>query len=76
MREAERREQAAIEYAKKLKAKRNIANKKSKNETQLYKEFKKRVTCSRRICKKSNYKLLCRQDNDKQVEAQQEISSN
>ena len=75
MREAERREKAAIEYAKKINDKFKAANVQNVNLTDTtLADREKAIVSQRRVCNKSlKQAAIQAQDVEKQVAAQQEI---
>ena len=76
MREAERREQAAIEYAKKVQEnQKSLQAQIVQRDESIHRRNRKEIRCSRRVCKKSITSSNTGQnDPEKQVEAQQAIS--
>ena len=75
MREAERREQAAIEYAKNVKGKMDSLQTSNQNQSELYlTEREKSLTNQKEFAKRAFEAAVNAQDVEKQVAAQQEIA--
>ena len=75
MREAERREQAAIEYAKQVKGKMDSLQTSNQNQSELYlTEREKSLTNQKEFAKRAFEAAVNAQDVEKQVAAQQEIA--
>lgn len=75
MREAERREQAAIDYAKQVKGKMDSLQTSNQNQSELYlTEREKSLTNQKEFAKRAFEAAVNAQDVEKQVAAQQEIA--
>ena len=75
MREAERREQAAIEYAKKVQEQQKIlAAQVKQRDTQWIGETEKKLDAQEEFAKRALQAAIQENDTEKQVEAQQAIS--